>query len=85
MKKKCSIFLLLLFIVFFIGCSNNNKIGTSMVASPQNNKLDIIGQWTCNDYKILDENIATDEAIFYIFSLELLNISFVKSNFSFTR
>ena len=39
-----------------------------MIASPKNNKLDIIGEWACSDYKILDKNIASNEAIFDIFA-----------------
>ena len=68
MKKICSIFLFLLLITFSIGCSSDNKINTSMIASPKNNKLDIIGEWACSDYKILDKNIASNEAIFDIFA-----------------
>lgn len=63
MKKIIRLIVLVLFSTIFIGCSFQREGDSIGIEAPTNKKLDIDGSWETNGYKILDENIATNEAI----------------------
>lgn len=63
MKKIIKLMSLILFSIILIGCSFQREGDSIGIEAPNNKKLDIDGNWETNGYRILDENIATNEAI----------------------
>ena len=65
MKKYSIFFIVILSLFLFIGCnSSSNNQSTSNITAPSNIDLDIKGTFDVNGYKVLDNNIATNEYIY---------------------
>lgn len=67
MKKYVKFLLIILSLTFLIGCnSTNNNESASNINAPENVDLDIKGAWDVDGYKVLDNNIASNEYIYEI-------------------
>ena len=72
MKRIFKTFFIISFFLSMLGCTDSNQSNISMISAPKNSNLKIVGQWECYDYKILDKNVASNEAIFDIFAKDIL-------------
>ena len=72
MKKIIKYFSIIILAILLSGCSTINKENKVSVKAPNNNKLEILGVWSVEEYEVLDNNLFNEEEIEKINSNDII-------------